>query len=197
MSTYSKTDQANTLQEAFFSKLGELGEGLPHELQAKMATSASRPALSEASGITDLGVLDQLMKLRIGSITVAALSLIPLVEVAYAKGSINAKERSALLHAAEKEGLTKEKPAYPLLEWWLENRPDSRLFEVWKDCAETIAGWLSPETRALLRDNIFIRARALALASAQHHRIGGVSGEAWHILLEVDDAFSAKSPLPR
>jgi hypothetical protein len=85
------------LEDAFFA---EQDRKLRDKLVAADPTAARRTALTETSGITDPQVLDRLMALDIGPETLAALSLVPLVLVAWADGTIDDKERTAVLKAA-------------------------------------------------------------------------------------------------
>jgi hypothetical protein len=62
-----------------------------------------------ASGITDDALLDKLVALNLHGETLAALSLDPLVMVAWADGHIDKGERIALLSAASGGGCTKTK----------------------------------------------------------------------------------------
>ena len=60
----------------------------------------TRRNLARVSGIRDEKVLDHLMALKIRPETLASLVLVPLVEVAWADGRLDEKEKKALLHAA-------------------------------------------------------------------------------------------------
>lgn len=68
-------------------------------------------------------MLDKLAGLNIPSETLAAISLVPLVMVAWADGGIDQKERAAVLSAAAEEGLAKGGASYELLGEWLAERP--------------------------------------------------------------------------
>src|SRR5713226_8693532 len=86
-------DRRKALEEAFFAKQNER---VKQQLRAKQEGQARREALAAASGIRDEGVLDKLVSLGLGAETLAVLSLVPLVEVAWADGTIDAKERAAI-----------------------------------------------------------------------------------------------------
>ncbi|HSG66368.1 MAG TPA: hypothetical protein VLD39_15270, partial [Gammaproteobacteria bacterium] len=118
------------LEESFFAKENER---LRQALQQKESMQTRKEALAQASGIKDKTVLEELLKLDIGADTLAALTLVPLVEVAWADGSMDDKERGAILAAAEQSGLHKDSPSYGLLQGWLRTRPEARMLIVWKD----------------------------------------------------------------
>src|SRR5437763_2479063 len=64
------------------------------------ARATAHQELRKASGMTDPALLDQLVALGMTGKTVAALSLVPLIWVAWADGVIQDNERTAILHAA-------------------------------------------------------------------------------------------------
>ena len=162
--------------------LRERGKGLEDEffrredqkllarLQEMRKTETSRGELAKATGITKPEVLDRLLQLGIQVETLAALSIVPLVEVAWADGSLDAKERAAVMQHASEGGIVKDSPAYALLEAWLQHRPTPKLHEAWKQLVIAIREQIGPDEAARLRGEIRERARGVARAS------GGVLG---------------------
>ena len=72
-----------SLEEAFFHEESQ------RQLQALQEThqlKVSTTALSKASGISNEAILERLLELDVHAETVAALSLVPLVEVVWAAG---------------------------------------------------------------------------------------------------------------
>ncbi|MFT5524400.1 MAG: tellurite resistance protein, partial [Pirellulaceae bacterium] len=106
-------DRRQALENSFFAKKNA---ELLDQLRDQMQTESKRQAISDASGITDEVVLDELLAIGMDGQTVAALSLVPLVEVAWADGSIAADERAALNSACEEIGIKKGSPAFALLQ---------------------------------------------------------------------------------
>jgi hypothetical protein len=162
--------------------LRERGKGLEDEffrredqkllarLQELRKAELNREQLAKATGITKPEVLDRLLKLGIQVETLAALSIVPLVEVAWADGSLDAKERAAVLEHAGAGGITKGSPAYALLEAWLQHRPSQQLLDAWRDLVRTIRQEIGAEEAERLKAEILERARLVARAS------GGVLG---------------------
>ena len=66
----------------------------------KSKLEESKEALSEASGITNDSILENLFRLGIDAEMVAALQLVPLLEVVWAAGELDEKEKQAVLKAA-------------------------------------------------------------------------------------------------
>jgi tellurite resistance protein len=176
------------LEESFFAKHNEK---LRRALKEKESAKTKKEALSAASGISDDAVLEELVRQDIDSDTVAALALVPLVEVAWADGNIDDKERTAVLSAAEQAGLSRESAAFQLLEGWLAVQPGRRVMAAWKDYVGSLANTLSPQAKATLRQDLLGRARAVAKAAGGFLGLGSkVSRSEQAVLDELEQAFS-------
>ncbi len=92
-------DRAKSLEAIFFAN--QEAE-LLRQLHEKKADQTEREALRAASGIADEAVLDQLIALDMRSETVAAVTIVPLVAVAWADNSLDDKERRAILSGLKK-----------------------------------------------------------------------------------------------
>ena len=160
-------DRRKALEDAFFATHNEQ---LKQKLQEADAERAKRDTLRAASGIADEAVLDQLIALDIHSETVAALSLIPLLEVAWADGRMETEERQAILDGAQTMGLLTENASYELLEGWLDQPPNPALFTAWQAYVRALAATLDVEAREALKTELLGRARAVADAA------GGILG---------------------
>src|SRR6185436_18884250 len=95
-------DRGRTLEDEFFRKEDQRFIQRLRELQER---AASRESLQKASGITNEAILEKLLQLGVRSETVAALALVPLVEVAWADGAIDGQERQEILARAGTSGL--------------------------------------------------------------------------------------------
>jgi hypothetical protein len=181
-------DRRRALEESFFSKQNEL---LRQKLREKETNRAEKDALAEVSGINDEQTLSRLLDLRISSETLAALYLVPLVEVAWADGTIKAKERTALLEAAEKSGMPHDSPSYQLLDEWLGHRPKAELLEAWKQYIGAITESMDHAQKQALRRDLVGRARAVAEAAGGFLGLGSkVSAAEQAVLDELEAAFS-------
>ena len=116
------------LEDQFFA---QQDQKLLEQLREREAAQAAIDALRNASGITDEAVLNELVGLGIRSDTLAALSLIPLVAVAWADGVMEAKERTAILSAAADVGVEAGDVSHELLGSWLDARPGRALVDAW------------------------------------------------------------------
>ena len=181
-------NRGKALEESFFAKQNE---ALRQRLRDMEETRAKKEAFAAASGITDDIVLEKLVALNIGSETLAALSLVPLVAVAWADGSIDDKERSAVLSAAAKMGLSKQDISYQLLERWLAEHPPPALLANWKDYIDALSVTLSHQAKHALKSELMGRARVVAAAAGGFLGIGQkISSAERAVLEELERAFS-------
>jgi hypothetical protein len=188
MSEDSLGDRRKALEEEFFAKQNQR---LLKQFQETVAAKAKTEALAAASGITDAAVLAQLADINLSSETVAALSLIPLIEVAWADGRIEAKERSALLAAAEQEGIAKDSASYQWLEEWSKERPSPQVLAAWKAYVAALSRTLDAQAKQALKQNLLGRARAVAEASGGFLGLGKrISSAEQAVLTDLEQAFS-------
>lgn len=181
-------DRGKALEESFFAKQNE---ALRRRLRETEETKAKKEALSAASGITDDVVLEKLVALNIGSEALSALSLVPLVTVAWADGSIDDKERSAVLSRAAELGLSEQDASYHLLEGWLAEQPMPELLARWKDHVGALSVTLSHEAKHTLKSQLLGSAAAIAGATGGRLGIGQkVSRAEKAVLQELERALS-------
>jgi len=187
MSSGGFSGRKSELEDKFFA---ERDQELLRALREKTALRERKQALAEASGIADEDLLDQLQQLDVGAETLAALSLVPLVAVAWADRTLDPKERQAVLSAAEEKGIGPEHPGYPLLERWLEKRPAPALLATWKDYVAALSGTLSESAHKALKQDLLGRARAVAEAAGGLLGLGSrVSKPEQAVLEELEQAF--------
>jgi hypothetical protein len=155
-------DRGKSLEDEFFRREDQR---LLARLKELRSVEMSREALAKASGITKPEVLDRLLKLGIQAQTLAALSIVPLVEVAWADGALDANERRTVLDQAAATGIISASPAYGLLEAWLEHRPSQQLLDAWRDLVRAIREQIGPAEADRLKAEIVERARVVARAS--------------------------------
>ena len=157
-------------------------------LAAEEATAAG--ALARATGIDDVALLARLASLGIRPETLAALTLIPLVETAWADGVMDRAERNAVLAGAATCGIVEGSASHRLLELWTGERPTPELTQLWRDFIAALGSSLSPRERASLRTKVIGRARAVAAAAGGFLASGpGISPEEQAVMDELGSAF--------
>jgi tellurite resistance protein len=175
------------LEDKFFA---EHDRKLLQALRDDAASKERKQALSEASGITDDALLTQLHELEFQAETMAALFLVPLIAVAWADGKMDAKEREAVLEAAEQKGVEKGLPAHDLLENWLARKPDEKLLTVWKGCAATLSEKLDEGAKKALKEDVLGWARTVAEAAGGLLGFGNKVSKTEKVVLdELEQAF--------
>jgi len=130
----------------------------------------SRDSLEKISGIQNQEVLDRLVTLDVRPEMLATLCVVPLVEIAWADGTLDQKEKDAILTAAQQENWLKESPDYALLEEWLQTRPGPELLEAWILYTHGICEKMTPEQREDMKQEVLRHTRHVAEAG------GGILG---------------------
>jgi hypothetical protein len=149
-------------------------------------------ALGRATGIDDPDLLARLAELGIRPETLAALTLIPLIETAWADGVMHEKERDAVLHGATTSGISLGSASYRLLELWTIERPACEIGEIWREFIAAITESLNVRQLTALRSKVIGRAWAVAnAAGAFLDATPSVSAEEQAVLDALDSAFDA------
>ena len=141
-------ERGRALEEEFFRKEDQRLTAKLRELKAR---ETSRGELSRISGIKNTAILDRLVELGIHAETLVALSIVPLAEVAWADGAIDAKEEQAILDRAAKSGVIPGSTSHDLLKSWLERRPEPSLLTAWIHMVQGINENLTAEQVEALR----------------------------------------------
>lgn len=158
---------AGRLEEAFFA--GE-NAGLLDELRKKTEAGDRLQMLREVVKIRDDAFLNRLVALGLGPETALAVTLIPLVFVAWADGKLDDREREAVLEAARERGVTADRIARQLLKDSLAHKPDPRLLSLWKAYVSRLWGCFTADERWRMRSNLLRAAREVAESA------GGILG---------------------
>ena len=187
MTTDFLGDRKRSMEEAFFARRDQ---ELRQQLKQSMAHDDWKAAIAAATG-KDVAIVDELFKKGVERQTISALALIPMVEVAWANGSVTSSERSAVLRAAAENGATHDSPGYKLLEEWLGDNPHGKLLPAWKDYVLALGPTLGAEARSFLREEIGRRAESVAEAAGGFLGLGDkVSVEEKRVLREIEQTLA-------
>ena len=180
--------QSRRLEDLFF--LAEDRKLIEQARQIeKMKLSCA--ALKEVSGIHDETILKRLVELEVDAKTVSCLSLVPLVEVAWADGEVDEKECQAVLAAAADAGMKPGGVDHELLKSWVCRRPQPQMIEAWAHYVRGLCAKLTPEEKRLLRQDIMGQARVVAEASGGFLGLGSkVSAHEERVLKKLESAFA-------
>lgn len=159
--------RGQALENEYFQRVDQ-------ELLRKLREAGQREnrleELAKATGLHDDEVGAHLLSAGIDASNVAALTLTPIVFVAWASGTVSPEERQGVISAALRRGVGSNPLAFQLLEQWLETRPPRDLWNLWKEYAAAIHAALPPSTAEKLRTRLLAQCESVAMAS------GGVLG---------------------
>ena len=186
MSEVTLEERGRALENQFYEK--ENQEKLA-AMKQKLDMQRSKDELRKASGMTDDAVLDRLVVLGLRANTIAALSLVPLIQVAWADGQIQDNERTAILQGAHGKGLEDGSDGYQLLQTWLSRRPGDELFTAWEAYIKALTAQLNDEQNRLLKNQIVGFAKMVAGAAGGFLGIGRVSASEEKVLARIEAAF--------
>jgi hypothetical protein len=180
-------DREKALEDLFFDKQNR---ELVAKLRAEREAESQREALGAMTGLKDDTLLDKLVALNLRPETWAALSLIPLVEVAWADGNVDDKERVAVLSAAEANGVIRGSAPFQLLEQWLEERPAAGYLEAWGASIVDLCTHLDASQRGGMKREVLARAKRVAEAAGGFMGLGNkTSADEQRVLDELARAF--------
>jgi hypothetical protein len=126
-----------------------------------------------------------------GGAAVMVMSLYPVIEVAWADGSIDAGERGVILNLATTIGLKPDTAGFAYLSRWLDEKPDLAWHALWVDYVRELVALMAPDDKALLKATVLGRARVVAEVA------GGFLGTLWRVsdaeqavLQKLEQAFA-------
>ena len=184
----SLSQRGRSLEEAFFR---ERDARLIEERKKLEQVKKTKEELAQTSGISNPKVLDKLIELGVSSSLLASLSILPLVEIAWADGKLDPKEKDAVLQAADQGGLSKGSVDYNLLNEWLKERPSSKFLEAWMHYIAGLREVLNQQELNDLRTSLLGRARRVAEATGGVMGLGSkISDEEQAVLKKMEKAFN-------
>lgn len=186
MSQKTLEERGRALEDQFYDKENQRKLAA---IKEKLSMQQTREELRKASGMTDDAVLDKLAALGLNGKTIAALSLVPLIAVAWADGSIQDNELAAILQGAHGKGLEESSDGYQLLQSWLAQPPSDELFTAWEAYIKALSGQLNEEQNRLLKNQIVGFAKMVAAAAGGILGFGKVSSAEEKVLGRIEGAF--------
>jgi hypothetical protein len=165
-------DRRKALEEQFFQKHEK---ELVQKLKDAASKQHSREEIQKVTGISNDQVLDALAELKLGGAATLVMSLYPIIEVAWADGKIDEKERAVILGLSRTVGLEDNSPAHEYLTKWLDEKPELTWHDLWANYVKALCAKMKPEDKAMLKATVLDRARVVAEAS------GGFMGLAFRM----------------
>lgn len=180
-------ERGKAMENSFFL---QQDKELLEKLRAEMDAADKRDALAKASGLTDEGALNALIDNNVSPENVTALSLVPLVAVAWADKKMEDAEVSAILSAASEAGVNEGSASYQLLESWLRKQPGSELLEAWKSYVNALKSTLESAAFSQLGNSIMSRAENVANSAGGFLGLGKTSDVERQVLDDLNKVFS-------
>jgi hypothetical protein len=106
-----------------------LDEKLLEKMRERAALDEVAQALADKLRVDNRELLNRVLDLGLTRDTGTAILLAPLVQVAWAEGSVSRREREVIFEIAASRGILAGSGAQAQLEAWLERRPSDALFE--------------------------------------------------------------------
>lgn len=178
--------RGKAIENAFF---GERDKELLQKLKVEIEGKETLDALRSVSGIDDDGVLQKLAGAGVTPESLSAVSLIPLVSVAWCDDSMETTEKQAILDAAAASGIEKESAAAELLDSWLASRPGKELLESWKAYVGTLKENLDEAAFSQLKASVVNRAETIAEAAGGFFGLGSVSDKEKKAIADLAAVF--------
>jgi hypothetical protein len=172
MSIETLDDRRRALEDSFFQKQND---ALTQKLKDAAAKVASHDQLKQLTGITDESVLGALAELKMGGAATMVMAMFPMIDVAWADGTLDETERKLILEFAAKNGVTAGSEANAFLTSWLSEKPESKWAQLWFDYTKALCANMKPDDKIMLKTTVIGRARQVAEAS------GGFLGVAFKI----------------
>lgn len=176
----------SSLEEAFFLAQDRTLIERRAELR-KLAES--KEVLAKVSGITNEAILECLVKLNVRPETLAALALVPLIEVVWADGAVDDKERATVLEHAATQGIARGSIEHELLVRWLAHRPEESLMTAWQHYVRGLCERISPQERDALKQELLRDVRKAAESSGGLFGVGKISSQEKLVLAKLESSF--------
>jgi hypothetical protein len=175
-------DRRKAQEEEYFRRHDQ---ALIEKLQQRGRDDATRRRMAEQAGVADEEILRDLQALGYTPETVMLLHLVPLIQMAWAEGSVSDSERDLIVQAARARGVEKDSAADRQLAAWLTDRPSEELFGKTLRAIGAILESRPPEERDASQKDLVSRVTAIASASGGILGFGKVSPQEQEVLARI------------
>lgn len=149
-------------EAAYFQRLDAK---LIEKIRTRAQVGEIAAALAAKLRVDDAELLRRVAELGLNEDTGLAILLAPLVQVAWAGGSVTDAERAVVLELAASRGVTTGTPAHEQLLEWLKQRPSDALFETAMEVMRVGFSVLPPQERDERIHGLVAACRRIASAS--------------------------------
>jgi hypothetical protein len=158
------------------------------------AVTARRKQLAAALGIEDDAIVQKLAELGFDAGTAPLLDLVPAIQVAWADGSLPARERAEIERMLERPGIKEAAHlGSRMVTEWLGRQPGGDLYRFATDALKLRLARLDPDTRKRLVNTIIEDCNTVAAASGGVFGIGAHSNAESERIRELAKALGVES----
>lgn len=195
MTRWAFEDRERALEEAFFKKKEEeLLKGQKKSTHDIEMQKKLEQLVESTTGEHNQELVKHLLQIGVRPESWAAISLIPLIEVAWSDGAIEDEEVEAILDSSHKNGIKKGSEAHLLLERWLGERPGEEFFQTWSEYMHALSSRISHEKWMNLRNDIMERTRLIAECAGSLLGLGSLTPGEEDALAKIEAVFDHSSP---
>lgn len=168
---------------------------LLEQIQRQTEWSAEQKQLAIITGVADEAILATLQELGYTRETVRLLYLVPLVQVAWASGSVTARERELVFEAASLCGVRADSALHQQLSGWLDQPPEAEFLARTLRVIRDITALHPPAKRAAGRRSLVAFCTNVAEASGGILGFGSkISAAEQEVLNQIVDALTIRTP---
>lgn len=168
----NKPTRGKALEEAFFYQMDqELIELLSKRLQREEKIRL----FANATGIRDRRRLEALVDSGFELSTLTAFIWVPLIFVAWADGTADGSEKSAIFDVLLNKGISQDTASMMIAHEWFRQSPNEDLWKTWEEFAAATMACLAPTIRNELIDEIVGLCHVVAHASGGFLGVGTIS----------------------
>lgn len=183
------TNDARAREDEYFRRKDrELIDKMRHASEA----DRERQELEAASGLRDPELLQELQALGFTPDTVSLLPLVPIVQVAWAEGSVTAAEQTLIVKLARERGIAPGSAADLQLAAWLAERPSDDVFARATRLIRAMLDRPAGEGPAVQVDDLMRHCEEIAAASGGVLGFRRISSEERALLGQIEAALKAR-----
>lgn len=169
--------------------LAPLTQAQREQLDSYFANMPAPAAIRRACGSIGEEMVRTLVSEGVSPTTLFAVTMVPLIEVAWADGQVQPAEREALLSGSADHGLHPEQIQYQVAAAWLNEAPPPALFDAWVAYISALDEHLFARERTLLMSMLVARAQDIARAAGGFLGIGSMNEKEQRVIEKLQDAF--------
>jgi len=170
------------LEEEYFRKHEQ---ELIEKLNLRKKEAEARRDIGARAGVADEEILEELRALGYTPDTVSLLHLVPLIQMAWAEGTVSDRERELIIQAARSRGIESGSTADRQLVAWLTTRPADGFFETTMRVIRAMLQARPSEEREASKRDLLSYLTSIASASGGVLGFGKVADEERELLARI------------